>query len=189
MVKGRSQRTIRNRLEKGVRTALIGCVKGVTDATLMVGNASNVGGKGADNCKKKGKSDKACRMKKETESETSNGGVDISVISKQLAMELELPLSRTRMQIKPYGMNKRIKCIGYYVGPIMHKESVANVGVYVVKDNVEALLSGATSQALGIISFHGKPRGKSVAKKYSRTLTKILNVRVSQVIHRGREIT
>ena len=83
-------------------------------------------------------------------------GADISVISKGLAKELDLPLVHTRMRIKPYGMKKRIKCVGYYVGPVMYGDTVAHVGIYVVNNNnVEALLSGSASEALGIITFNG----------------------------------
>ena len=82
-------------------------------------------------------------------------GADISVIPKSLADQLNLPLAKTKMRIKPYGSKKRIRCVGYYVGPVRFEEEIANVGIYVVKGNVEALLSGAASEALGIISFHG----------------------------------
>ena len=89
-------------------------------------------------------------------------GADISVMSKRMADELELPLTRTDMRIKPYGMKKRIKCYGLYVGPVMYGDQMANVGIYVVKGDVEALLSGAASEALGIISFNGNVRSCTV---------------------------
>ena len=82
-------------------------------------------------------------------------GADISVISVSLANELALPLLKTKMRIKPYGATKRIKCVGYYVRPVRYKDEIANIGIYVVKGNVEPLLSGAASEALGVISFHG----------------------------------
>ena len=83
-------------------------------------------------------------------------GADISVMSKTLAKELNLPLVHTKMRIKPYGMKKRIKCVGYYVGPLMYEDIVAHVGIYVVNNpNVEPLLSGSASEALGIITFNG----------------------------------
>ena len=82
-------------------------------------------------------------------------GADISVISRRLAKELQLPLIKTKMRLKPYGGKRRIKCVGYYVGPVMYEGAVANVGVYVVKDDVEPLLSGGASEALGILTFHG----------------------------------
>ena len=80
---------------------------------------------------------------------------DISVMSKSMSDELGLPLTKTRMRIKPYGQKKRIQCVGFYVGPVRYKDEIVNVGIYVVKGEVEALLSGSASEALGIISFHG----------------------------------
>ena len=68
---------------------------------------------------------------------------DISVMSKKMADDLDLPLTKTRMKIKPYGMKKKIRCCGLYVGPVMYGDKMANVGIYVVKGDVEALLSGA----------------------------------------------
>ena len=85
-------------------------------------------------------------------------GADISVMSRKQAKELGLPLIKTKMRLKPYGGKRRIKCIGYYVGPIMHEGTVANVGIYVVKDNVEPLLSGDASEALGILTFNVRRR-------------------------------
>ena len=82
-------------------------------------------------------------------------GADISVIPKTLADELDLDLVKTKMRIKPYGSRRRIRCVGYYVGPVRYGEEIANVGLYVVKGDAEALLSGSASEALGIISFHG----------------------------------
>ena len=61
-------------------------------------------------------------------------GADVSVMSHKLSKELELPLVKTKMRIKPYGTKKRIRCVGYYVGPIMYGNTVANVGIYVVND-------------------------------------------------------
>ena len=40
----------------------------------------------------------------------------------------------------------------------MYGDAIANVGIYVVDGEVEALLSGNASEALGIITFHGKGR-------------------------------
>ena len=61
-------------------------------------------------------------------------------------------------------MKRTIKCVGYYVGPVMYKNIVANVGMYVVKGNVEPLLSGAVSEALQIISFHGDQKDGQVRR-------------------------
>ena len=42
------------------------------------------------------------------------------------------------------------------MGAVMHNDTVANVGIYVVNNEVEILLSGPACEALGIISFHGE---------------------------------
>ena len=83
-------------------------------------------------------------------------GADVCVMSKSMSDKLELTLMRTRMKIKPYGAKAGIRCVGYYVGPVMYGNVVANIGIYVVKKKVESLLSGAASEALGIISFSGQ---------------------------------
>lgn len=57
------------------------------------------------------------------------------------------------MKIRPYGA-KPVKCKGYYVGPAMHGDAVTNVRIYVVYKEVETLLSGQASEALGIIKFN-----------------------------------
>ena len=82
-------------------------------------------------------------------------GADVCVMSRANARKLELPLEKTKMQLKPYGSKKYLRCVGYYVGPVMYYDNVANIGIYVVKKNVETLLSGPASEALGIISFNG----------------------------------
>ena len=69
--------------------------------------------------------------------------------------KLGLPLSKTKMCIKPYG-SKTMKCVGYYMGAVMHSDTVAIVGIYVVDKEVETLLSGPACEALGMISFHGE---------------------------------
>ena len=39
---------------------------------------------------------------------------------------------------------------------VMHNDTVANVRIYVVDEEVETLISGPACEALGIISFHGE---------------------------------
>ena len=72
-----------------------------------------------------------------------------------MSLPKELPLIKTSMRLKPYGGERRIKCIGYYVGPVMYNGTVANIGIYVVRENVEPVLSGGASEALGLLTFHG----------------------------------
>ena len=49
-----------------------------------------------------------------------------------------------------------MKFVGYYMGTVMHNDTVANVRIYVVDKEVETLLSGPACEVLGIISFHGE---------------------------------
>ena len=79
-------------------------------------------------------------------------GADISVISKDLADELKLPLQRSRI-IRPYG-SRPMKCFWYYVGAVMFDNQVANIRIYVVDKDVEPLLSGYAAKALGIITLN-----------------------------------
>ena len=82
-------------------------------------------------------------------------GAVISVIPLSMATKLGLLLSKTKMCIKPYG-SKTMKCVSYYMGAVMHNDTIANVGIYVVDKEVETLLSGPACEALGITSFHGE---------------------------------
>ena len=65
-------------------------------------------------------------------------GADISIMSKKTADHLNLPLTRTTVQIKPYG-SKNLKCVGYYTGPIKYGDAVANISFDVVKKDLETL--------------------------------------------------
>ena len=85
-------------------------------------------------------------------------GADVSVVSFALATKLGLPLVKTKTRIRPYGAKECLKSLGYYMGPVMYKDVVVNVGMHVVDGDVEALLSGRAAEALGILTFHGKER-------------------------------
>lgn len=61
------------------------------------------------------------------------------------------------MKIKPYG-SKSINCVGVYQGTDMCVEGVANVRIYVVKQNEEFLLSGIAAEDLGVIKFNPTPK-------------------------------
>ena len=52
-----------------------------------------------------------------------------------------------------------MKCCGYYIGTVRYGDAVANICLYVVKQDVETLLSGRLSEELGIIKFNQPPRG------------------------------
>ena len=95
-------------------------------------------------------------IKEQKVSAFADTGADICVMSRKEAKALALPLGKTKMKIRPYG-SKSVKCCGYYIGTIMHGESVANACIYVVKQDLETLLSGRVSEELGIISFNPTP--------------------------------
>ena len=79
-------------------------------------------------------------------------GAEINIMSLNTAKRLKLSLQKTRMRIRPYG-SKSKACRGCYTGTIMHGDAVANATIYVINKPVETLLSGATCEQLGIISF------------------------------------
>ena len=80
-------------------------------------------------------------------------GADISVISKSHAKKLGLQLCKTEMSIKPYG-SKAVGSRQCYIDTIMYGDNVANACVYVVKQEVEFLLSGMICEELRIIEFN-----------------------------------
>ena len=81
-------------------------------------------------------------------------GADICVMSHANSKSLGLKLSKTNLKIRPFG-SKSIRCVGHYTGPVMFGNNVANLRFFVIKKDVETLLSGRASEELGIISFNG----------------------------------
>ena len=79
-------------------------------------------------------------------------GADICIMSWENAKSLNLPLEKTSMKIRPYG-SKAKKCKGVYTGTIMFGDAVTNANIYVIKKEVETLLSGRVCEQLGIIKF------------------------------------
>ena len=98
-------------------------------------------------------------------------GADIPVMSKACAKKLGLKLCNSKMKIHPYG-SKPVKCKHCYIGTIMHGDHVANVCIYIVKQDVEFLLSGRICEELGIIEFNPKPvrRATSAAGPFKSEL-------------------
>ena len=90
-------------------------------------------------------------------------GADICIMSKSKATELNLPIQKSKMAIKPYG-SRKMKCVGKYIGTIMYGESVSNTSIYVIDQKVETLLSGAVCEDLGIITYNPKPNVPEVNK-------------------------
>ena len=84
-------------------------------------------------------------------------------MSKSKATELNLPIQKSKMAIKPYG-SRKMKCVGKYIGTIMYGESVSNTTIYVIDQKVETLLSGAVCEDLGIITYNPKPNVPKVNK-------------------------
>ena len=80
-------------------------------------------------------------------------GADVSVMSLETANELNLPLTKTKLKLRPFG-SKSIRCKGSYIGTVMFGNNVANVQFYVVPKPVETLLSGAAAEALGILTLN-----------------------------------
>ena len=80
-------------------------------------------------------------------------GADLCVMSLKTAMRLKLPLSKTKMQIRPYG-SKSKPCKGLYIGTVMYGDQVTNAKFYILKDDVETLLSGRVCEELGIIRLN-----------------------------------
>ena len=89
---------------------------------------------------------------------TADTGSETCVAPFRQAQELGLPLSKTKMKIHPYA-SKSMKCCGYYTGTVRYGDTVANICLYVVKQDVETLLSGRLSEELGIIKFNQSPGG------------------------------
>ena len=83
-------------------------------------------------------------------------GADICITSLKNARKMNLPLEKSKVKIQPYGSKARA-CIGKYSGTIMHGGAVANATIYVIKKDVETLLSGQVCEQLGIITFNTDP--------------------------------
>ena len=79
------------------------------------------------------------------------------------AQSVKLLLTRTKIKIRPYS-SKPLKSLGYYDGTVMYGATVANIYLYVVKPNVETLLSGKVCEELGIVTFNSQPLNASDQK-------------------------
>ena len=88
-------------------------------------------------------------------------GADICITSLRNAKKMKLPLEKSKVQIQPYGSKSR-SCIGKYSGTIMHGSAVANATIYVLKKDVETLLSGSVCEQLGIITFNKDPTHRTL---------------------------
>ena len=84
-------------------------------------------------------------------------GADICVMSESKAKKLGINLLPTKMKIRPYGCRPK-RCIGEYLGTIRYGQQVVNTVIYILREEVETLLSGTVSEALGAISFNEESR-------------------------------
>ena len=70
------------------------------------------------------------------------------------AKYMGLPLTKTKLKIRPYG-SKSIKYAGFYEGTVINGEAVSIIKMYVVDQLPETLRS--VCEALGIIKFDTEP--------------------------------
>ena len=101
-------------------------------------------------------------IKEKTIEAFADTGADISVMSIKSAQSIKLPLTRRKIKIQSYG-SKPLKCLGYYDGTVMYGTTVA-ICLYVVKPNVETLLSGKVCEELGNITINSRPPNTSDQK-------------------------
>ena len=80
-------------------------------------------------------------------------GADVNVISRQNALSLELQWKKSKTKLKPYG-SKPLRVCGKLSGTVTFADKSIRSDIFVVKENLESLLSGKTAETLGIISFN-----------------------------------
>ena len=66
---------------------------------------------------------------------------------------LTLNGKKYKLKLRPYG-SKPLKICGKYEGPIKFGKHAVQSEIFIVKQNLEALISGETAELLGIISFN-----------------------------------
>jgi hypothetical protein len=117
--------------------------------TRRVGGARKTGRKG----KTPGKYEVEVIINGKETTAYADTGADLCIMSHENAKHLRLPLSKSRMKIRPYG-SKAKSCKGKYTGTVMFGDAVANTTIYVINKQAETLLSGAVCEQLGIIAFN-----------------------------------
>ena len=80
-------------------------------------------------------------------------GADVNVISKKTATKLGIKWKKSTTKLQPYG-SKSLKVCGVYTGPVGFGEKSTEAEIFIVRQDLESLLSGATAETLGIITFH-----------------------------------
>ena len=80
-------------------------------------------------------------------------GADLNVMGKTTAEKLGIKHDKSKIKLSPYG-SKPLRVHGVYNGPISFGDSETKSEIYIVKHNLETLISGDTAEKLGIITFH-----------------------------------
>ena len=80
-------------------------------------------------------------------------GADVNVISEKEADSINIKWKKYKLKLRPYG-SKPLKVCGKYEGPIKFGKHAVQSEIFIVKQNLEALISGETAELLGIISFN-----------------------------------
>ena len=75
----------------------------------------------------------------------------MNVISEEEADSINIKWKKYKLKLRPYG-SKPLKVSGKYEGPIKFGKHAVQSEIFIVKQNLEALILGDT--ALGIISFN-----------------------------------
>ena len=90
-------------------------------------------------------------------------GADICIMSKKNAQRIGLDVVPTSMKIRPYGARTK-KCLGEAICTIRHNDSVANTKMYILRKEVETLLSGTICEELGIITLNTQDNNTEVRR-------------------------
>ena len=91
---------------------------------------------------------------------TADTGADINVMGEKTAKTMDLKIEKTKMKISPHGA-KPFRAIGEVMTDTMFGQKKTQTIWYVVRKDVEALLSGETAEELGIITFRDTPPEES----------------------------
>ena len=76
----------------------------------------------------------------------------MNVISKKEADSINIKWKKYKLKLWPYGC-KPLNVCGKYEGPIKFGKHAVQSEIFVVKQNLEALILSETAELLGIISF------------------------------------
>ena len=80
-------------------------------------------------------------------------GADVNAMSRDEATVIGIPWRKSKIKLRPYG-SKPLKVCGEFHGPIMIANTEVETEIFIVNTLLETLISGATAEILGIISFN-----------------------------------